>query len=57
MAGAVDKAGTVITARVADDSSNRGSRIGIRRDERTELGSLMVWVEFIVYFFPDELYD
>jgi len=35
---------------------NRGSRIRIRRDEGTELGSSMMRVELIVNLFPDKFY-
>ena len=57
MASDVRKIVVVITARVvgAKDGS-RGSCVGIRWDERAELGSLIVRVEFIVDLFSDELY-
>ena len=54
-AGVVRRASAVIATRVADNGGDSGSAIGIRRDERTELGSSMVRVEFVVDFFPDEL--
>ena len=56
MATGVCKTGAVVAARVADNSGNRAPCIGVRGDERAELGSLVVWVEFIVDFFPNEFY-
>lgn len=46
----------MIAVRAIDaDSGDHGSRIKVWRDERTQLRSLMVWVEFVVNLFPDEL--
>ena len=47
----------VIAVRVAGttDSGDMSSCIEVWWDERTELGSLMVWVEFVVDFLPDKL--
>ena len=53
----VRKVAAVIMARIINaNSSGRGSCVGIRWDERAELGSLVVRVKFVINLFPDELY-
>jgi len=57
VASGMHKAGTVVAAMVADNSGDRAPRIGVRGDERTELGPLVVRVEFVVDFLPNKLYE
>ena len=47
----------VIMSRVFDaDGGGRGSSIGIWWDERTELGTLVMRIEFVVNLFSNEFY-
>ena len=55
--GGVRNTSTVTAARITDNGGDCGSRIKIRGDELTKLGSLMVQMEFIVDFFSDEFYE
>ena len=55
MTGGTYKTAVVLVARaVGADCSSRGSRVEIRWDERAELGSLIVWVKFVIDLFSDE---
>ena len=55
--GSVRKTIVVVMTKAVDiDGGSRGSCVRIRWDERAELGSLIMWVKFIVNLFPDELY-
>ena len=54
--GSVYKAIAVIMARAVDiDGGSRSSCIRIRWEERTELGSPIMWVKFVVNLSPNEL--
>ena len=57
MTSGMHKTGTMVAARVTDNSGDRGPRIGVGGDEQAELGSLMVGVKFLVEFFPNEFYE
>ena len=54
--GSVHKTIVVVMTRAVDiDGGSRGSCVRIRWDEGAELGSLIVWVKFVVNLFPNEL--
>jgi len=55
MAGGACKTAVVLVARaIGADRSSRGSCVEVRWDERAELGSLIVWVKFVIDLFSNE---